>query len=326
MHVLMVIQSHADSSARVRALAWRGALSAMHIESSVAEAAPGRRARAELIWRAGAADVVFLQRKLLNRWDLRNLRKAAKTLVFDFDDAIFIKDDPAGARRSRTREARFGRAAALADRIIAGNAYLAGCVPERSRDKVTVIPSVADTTVYAPRSAARNETPLTVGWLGSRSTLPYLESVAAPLARVQKATGCRVVVVADRAPRMDAVDVEFHPWTLATEVGEVQAMDIGIMPLPDSPWTRGKCGYKLILYLSCAVPVVADAVGVNNSIVRHGHTGLLVRTEDEWERALLRLLRDEDMRRRFGRRGRADMIENYSLYAWAQRFVEVVAK
>lgn len=324
MHVLMVIQSHADSSGRVRALAWRGALSAMHIESSVTEAAPGRRARAELIWRSGAADVVFVQRKLFNRWDLRNLRKAAKTLVFDFDDAIFIKDDSAGARRSATRAARFNLTVTLADRIIAGNAYLADQVPERFREKVTVIPSVADTDVYVP-AADRPSTPLTVGWLGSASTLRYLEAIAAPLARVQEATGCRVLVVADRAPQMDTVDVEFHPWTLATEVEEVQAMDVGIMPLPDSPWTRGKCGYKLVLYLACGVPVVADAVGVNNSIVRHGHTGLLVRNEDEWERALLRLLRNGELRQSFAERGRADMIEDYSLYAWAERFVEVVA-
>jgi len=298
----------------------------MHVDSSVAEAAPGRRAREDLICRAGAADVVFVQRKLFSRWDLRRLRQAAKTLIFDFDDAIFMKDDSAGAGRSRTREARFGRTTVLADRIIAGNSYLAGCVPERSREKVTVIPSVADTIVYAPRSAARGEAPLTVGWLGSGSTLPYLESVAAPLARVQKATGCRVLVVADRAPEIDGVNVDFHPWTLATEVQEIRAMDVGIMPLPDSAWTRGKCGYKLILYLSCGVPVIADAVGVNNTIVRHGQTGLLVRTEDEWERALLRLLRDQDMRRTFGPRGRIDMIEDYSLYAWAEDFVKTVAE
>lgn len=326
MKVLMVIQSRADASARVRALAWRRTLDAMQIESAVAEAAPGRRERGELVRQAGAADVVFVQRKLFNRWDMRSLRKAAKRLVFDFDDAIFMRDDHSGTKRSATRATRFNLAVDLADTIIAGNAYLAEHVPARFRDKVMVIPSVADTGVYTPASDERPSTPPTVGWIGSASTLPYLEAVAAPLARVQDAARCRVVVVADRAPDMPGVEVEFHSWSLEKEVDEIRAMDVGIMPLPDSPWTRGKCGYKLILYLACGVPAVASPVGVNADVIAHEQSGFLAGDDGEWEQALLQVLRDAHLRKQFGERGRADMIEQYSIDAWKERFLEAVSQ
>ena len=324
MKLLMVIQSYSDASARVRALAYRDALGEAGVDSSVAEALPGRSARRALFSQAREADVVFVQRKLFNGWDLLALRRAAKRLIFDFDDAISLKDDISGARRSWTRLGRFRRTAALADAIVAGNRYLADNIPEQHRGKVTVIPSVADTDQYRPDAIRRGSEPPVVGWIGSRSTLPYLEDLAGVLGRVQKATGCRVVAVADQPPGMPGVDLEFHPWAGDKEVDEINAMDVGLMPLPDTPWTRGKCGYKLLLYLACAVPAAASPVGVNSQIVKDNETGILCADEDEWERKLKELVADRELRAALGKRGREHVAQNYSLRMWRHRLVDVV--
>ena len=325
MHLLFVIQSHEDASARVRALQYAPALEKAGISCSVVAAHRGDPERATLLEQARQADVVFLQRRLLNGWDFRALRRASRRLVFDFDDAISIKDDLAGARRSATRAARFRRSVLHADRVIAGNAHLAAQVPSRARRKVTVIPSVTDTARWRPEPRGPSSGPPTIGWLGSASTLPYFEALGAPLARVQHATGCRVVVVADRAPATPGVDVDFHPWQMNHEVAELNAMDVGLMPLPDSPWTRGKCGYKLILYLACGVPAVASPVGVNPDIVRHGETGLLADDPDDWVATLEQLLADRALRQRLGQSGREHVEQHYSLQAWQDAFVRVVS-
>ncbi len=241
-----------------------------------------------------------------------------KPIVYDFDDAIFHMYDlhPSGAVR-RLLGTKLAPLLSGAAAAIGGNAYLRDYAARYCANAVE-IPTVVDTDAYLP-APRRTDANAVVGWIGSPSTWRYVAPLVPPLCAALAASGSRFRVVgagpgAEGIPGMDAIT-----WDEATEIEEVQAMDIGIMPLPDDPWARGKCGYKLIQYMACGLPVVASPVGVNREIVTHGVTGFLVETTDEWIAALVRLIGDPKLRRRMGDAGRAHIERHYSLRSQVPR-------
>jgi glycosyltransferase involved in cell wall biosynthesis len=166
---------------------------------------------------------------------------------------------------------------------------------------------------------------VTIGWIGSPSTWPNVLPLLPLLTELARSHGVRVRVVgAGQAAARDRFDgLDLVDWSEAGEVGDVQAMDIGIMPLADQPFERGKSGYKLVQYLACGLPVVASPVGVNCEIVRED-VGFLATTEDEWRAALTTLIADAELRRRLGSAGRAKAESAYSLASQTPRLVEVL--
>lgn len=288
----------------------------------------GHLRRAAEVLRGGREDVVFVHRSAAmgpGLWWERLLARD-RPLVYDFDDAIWIRDVSAANRRFAWLKptSKVDRLAARAELVLAGNEYLADHA-RRHNDRVVVFPTTIDTDRYRPRAATVGEQ-VVIGWSGSRSTLAHLRTALDALEVVHRRFGDRVrfEVVGDRPLEDSPVPVGFVPWSAAGEVDALHRFDIGIMPLPDTPWTRGKCGCKGLQYMGCAIPAVLSPVGVNRDIVTDGHDGLLASTTDEWVERLSALVSDADLRHRIGAEGRRTVAERYSVDATGDRFVELL--
>lgn len=263
----------------------------------------------------GEYDVVWLEYEAfpwLPAWAEEWLAWRGIPYVVDYDDAIFHRYDlhrNALVRLALGRKIdRVMRHAAL---VLAGNSYLAERAQRVGARRVEYLPTSVDVERYRQRSNTAGEQ-ITVGWIGTPVTARYLYDVADVLAKLQRETGVRVVLVgAGKAEVRFPCDV--RPWSEATEVADLQTFDIGIMPLPDTSWERGKCGYKLIQYMACGKPVVASPVGVNQSIVAQGINGFLAQEPAEWEQALRALIADPALRERMGQAGRRRVEEEFSV-------------
>jgi glycosyltransferase involved in cell wall biosynthesis len=248
---------------------------------------------------------------------------ANRPVIVDFDDAIFHMYD---AHRFSLVRHLLGRKLEplmrTATAITAGNAYLAEYA-RRFNDQVAVIPTVVDTDTYLP--AVRTEgVPPVVGWIGSPSTWRYAEEALPALLPVIAAHDARFVAVGAGPKANRWSQVESVEWAEESEIAAVQAMDIGIMPLPDEKWARGKCGYKLIQYMGCGLPTIASPVGVNADIVADGVTGFLAIEPAAWADRLDTLLTNPALRARMGAAGRARVVERYSLASQGPRLLEIV--
>jgi glycosyltransferase involved in cell wall biosynthesis len=324
---LLVLCGDADGPvARTRALAYRLPLARAGVVLEVATWPTGFLARRAVLARAAEFGNVWVLARLLNVADVRRLRARVKRLLFDFDDALPLHDSRRHASRSWTRRRRFRAVLRAADAVSAGNAHLADLAAEEGVAAV-VLPTVVpcDDAPPAPEPAPP---PHVIGWIGSRATLPYLRGATVPLAAVV-ATGMpfRLRVVADGVPVMPpGIPVEGVPWTAAGEGPAIDGMQVGIAPLPDDAWTRGKCGLKVLQMLSRGRPVVASAVGVQREQVRHGVTGFLAATPEDWLTHLTTLLTDPALRRRMGEAAKRDVRAHWSVPAWEDRVVAHVTK
>ena len=252
--------------------------------------------------------------------------RSGTPLLYDFDDAFFQPYDE--HRNPLVRALLGGKLVPLiegAAAVCAGNPYL-GDYAGRHNEATHILPTVVDVEQYRP--APHAEQPLTIGWIGSPSTWPFVRPYLPLLGALCRDHGARFVAVgagsAAQADRFDGMTLE--PWSEAGEIASVQAMDIGIMPLPDEPWARGKSGYKLIQYMACGLPVVASPVGVNADIVEDGVSGFLPAAPEQWREALERLIGDAPLRRDMGRAGRARAVDHYSLQVHAPRLVEIMRR
>lgn len=239
-------------------------------------------------------------------------RLASRPIVYDIDDAIFhMYDAHSSVMIRRLLGGKLRPLVRHAAVCLCGNDYLAHYVTAAG-GRAVVVPTVVDTNHFCP--GPRRETPpLTVGWIGSPSTWRYVEPLLPTLLPAMARLGARFRVVGAGPAARGIVGIDAVEWDEAREVSDLQAMDIGLMPVPDEPWARGKCGYKLIQYMACGVPGIASPVGVNGVIVDHGVDGLLARSPADWVDALEQLARNPDLRARMGERGRVKVVERYSL-------------
>lgn len=244
----------------------------------------------------------------------RSIGLAGAPVILDFDDAIFHGYD----RHANPMVRRFlGRKLVGLMRTafvcICGNAYLQAYAAQHAQ-RTVVVPTVVDTTVYVPPETVAPPERRVVGWIGSPSTWSgHLKPHLPTLLPILRKSGA-VLKVVGAGPDSRGIDgIESVDWSEAAEVPEIQGMDVGIMPLPDDDWARGKCGYKLIQYMACGLPVVASPVGVNSQIVAHGKSGYLADSDLDWSAALARLLADPTMRQSMGRAGRDRVVRHYSL-------------
>jgi glycosyltransferase involved in cell wall biosynthesis len=282
---------------------------------------------------AGAAgfDSVILQRKLLAGWQFYQLRKSARHLVFDFDDAVLYRDsyDPRGPH-CRHRAARFRRTVRGVDTVIAGNDFLADCALRAGAkpERVRVIPTCVDLRAYRPADPVppRQVTGLDLVWIGSSSTLQGLEQRRELWERLgREVPGIRLRVICDRFPSFEAMPVERVAWSQATEAADLAAGEVGISWVPDDLWSRGKCGLKVLQYQAAGLPVITNPVGVHAEMVVPGVSGFLAAGDDEWVDAARRLAADPLLRRRMGAEARASVESGYSVAAWSETFVASVA-
>ncbi|TXC69497.1 glycosyltransferase [Bradymonadales bacterium TMQ1] len=275
-------------------------------------------------WALSAAeyDVVFLQRLALPFSGAPEALAAARNprAIFDVDDAIFRGpdggEDPRGARA-------FEQACRSVAHVICGNEYIGAHVP--AGVPTSVIPTVVDTQRFRP-PAHRPGGPVVVGWMGTRSNFKSLELAAPLLKRLveeREDVVVRLISNGEFLPLKGVERVEQRPWSAQREVAELQGFDVGIMPLPENAVTRGKCGFKLLLYMACGVPVVASAVGANRTILEGSRAGVLAETMRDFETGLRELIDSSQLRVRMGRRGRRRVEEQYSVEAVIERYVAI---
>lgn len=274
------------------------------------------------------ADAVILQRKLLPRWAVALLRRRVRHLIFDYDDAVWLRDSysPAGFDDPK-RLRRFKATVAACDLVVAGNEFLASAARQHtSADRVAIIPTCVEPADY-PTVTRPARAGVQLVWVGSHSTLRGLERFTPTLSTIGRAVpGVRLKLVCDRFIRVPDLPVDECPWHAGTEAAEIASADIGIGWVPDDPWSRGKCGLKLLQYHAAGLPVVANPVGVQAEIVRDGETGYLATTSEDWVAAVARLAADMELRRQLGLAGQRQLGEHYSVAAGARMWLVALTR
>jgi len=270
---------------------------------------------------------VIVQRRLLAGWQRTLLRRATRRLLFDFDDAMFLRDSYAArGLHDRRRLRRFAGMVRCADAVIAGNTFLAEQAAEWTDERsIQVIPTCVDPERYPLAEPSRQGDGVELVWVGSSSTLRGLQAIAPLLEKIgRNVPGVRLKLLCDRFLTLRHLPVLPVPWTEANEATEIARADIGISWLPDDAWSRGKCGLKVLQYLAAGLPVIANPVGVQIEMVRHGETGILARMPEQWIEAVRRLAEDVELRRRMGRAGRRLVETRYSVAVGAARWIRVL--
>jgi glycosyltransferase involved in cell wall biosynthesis len=277
--------------------------------------------------RAKAYDLIWLEKELfpyLPAYAEYFLKVLGFPYVVDYDDALFHRYDN---HRWWVVRTVLGRKIDMVMRhatlVIAGNEYLAQRARAARKQGVAVVPTVVDLDRYV-KTKSKETHHLTIGWIGSPTTSRYLTQIAPVLTSVAIDQNVRIVAVGAAQDDLKGLPIDVWDWSEATEVESIRSFDIGIMPLPDEPWERGKCGYKLIQYMACCKPVVASPMGVNCEIVEHGVNGFLVSTQEEWIESFRLLKADPKLRRRMGEAGYQKVVKKYSLQVTAPRLAELL--
>lgn len=275
-------------------------------------------------------DVIFIQRVMMPKIIGRALKRINSNIVFDFDDAIFAIESDERNLINRLRVSRNRQCLpfmlSISKIAILENEYNRRFAQQYIKD-IRIITGPIDTERYQPKnknvSGGRSEN-ITIGWIGSASTTMYLDSLKSVFKALFKKYKCTLKLIGAANFDIPDINIVHIKWDLNTEVRQLCSFDIGIMPLPDDEWTRGKGGYKLLQYLAMGIPAVSTPVGINNEIIQDGVNGFLVNSEKEWIEKLSVLIENDDIRERFGSSGRRLVEERYSVKASAPRLLEVL--
>jgi glycosyltransferase involved in cell wall biosynthesis len=255
----------------------------------------------------------------------RTLARRGHPLIYDFDDAIF-RLHTSGNNRAAAWLKQPGKTATLcriSDRVVVGNSYLAEWASLHN-DRVTVVPTSIDTDRCRPRDPSITNRRVVVGWTGSSTSQTYLEAFA-PMLRTLLTTGdLKLRVLSTREPDLPGVPHEWRRWTPANEDEEIASFDIGIMPMPDEEWAKGKCALKALQYMAAGVATVASGIGANREVIEHGKNGLLASSTEEWLCAIRSLVRDASLRRQLGAAGRCIVEAGYSMRSSAGKLETVI--
>ena len=312
-------------SSRVRVLNLLDGLKEHDIESEVIKYPSGFLDKIRLFKRCKEFDAVYLQKRLLAPVDVLLLRCNSAFLVFDFDDAIYCRHESTQIDKNANRYQKFKSIDSRADLIIAGNNVLKKVASEFN-DNIEIIPSAVFVKDIPKKNYSFQSEKLIIGWVGSSVNLSYLKLLAPVLRRLTKKYPIQLRIICDVRLDIDGVDVKFIPWSIDTQDMEIAKFDIGIMPLADSLYASGKCGYKALQYMAAAVPAVVSDVGVNIDIVQHGSLGEVAKTVDDFYPALEKLLLSAADRKLKGEASRLEVIENYSIKAVSCSLATILKK
>lgn len=273
-------------------------------------------------------DVAFLYREAfpLGPAVLDTYLEGHVPVVYDFDDAIFLGDtsDANSIIAKLKMPQKIQRIIAGATITTVGNAYLASYAKTFS-DSVRVLPTTIDVDKYRPPEEPSPGSLVRIGWSGSKTTSAHLDTIRPVLIRALSELPIELRLIGDPDFRLpDSERVMVKAWDPRTEIQDISAFDIGLMPLPDDEWSRGKCGLKALQYMALGVPPIVAPVGVNTDIVSNGKNGLVAQSEDEWLTAIEQLVADEPLRRELGAAARETVEQHYSGQQWAQIFLNTL--
>jgi len=284
--------------------------------------------RAALLSKLTNYDVIYLHREaaLLGPAVFERLiHRSGVPIVFDFDDAIFLSyKSPSNGYLSYLKFAGKTKTnCRLAAHVMVGNPYLAEYARQFNQN-VSIIPTTIDTDKYKPVNIEDSSGPVVIGWTGSHSTVQHLDTLRSALAKLAQRESIRLRVIGTPNYQIEGVEFETIMWRSETEVEDLSAVDIGIMPLPDDNWARGKCGAKALQFMAMGIPTVCSPVGVNTDIIQDNENGLIANSEDEWIEKLSLLIRSRELRARLGKAGRQTIEQRFSAAVQAPRVYEVL--
>jgi len=271
-------------------------------------------------------DLVFIQKEMfphlidLPEWILA---RTGIRYVVDLDDAIHLMYEGARGWRRALRH-KLPRVLAGASLVLAGNRYLESYA-RRFTSRVVLFPTVVDTRRFSPAPARSGADASVVGWIGTPETAPYLQALLPALAAVARETPVTLFVIGADAPSLSGVPTRAKAWSESEEVDDLHAMDIGVMPLADDEWSKGKCALKLLQYMGAGIPAVTSPCGSAPDIVVDGESGYFARTDDEWRERIALLATSEARRRTIAARARQVVETRYSLDVWGPRFAGALA-
>lgn len=291
--------------------------------------AKGYVSRISRLLRSRSYDLVWIEKEALPFFPGR-LEQLLLTrgipYVLDYDDAVFHGLEQKGLTAKLKQlllRGKFDRIMQNSACVVAGNPYIGDFARKAGSPRVEIVPTVVDLRKYEPASQA-NTQEVRVGWIGTPVTARYLEIVRDIAASREDDDHVKFVFIGSGDVSWGLSNVEILPWAASTEADDLRLLSIGIMPLVDSPFERGKCGLKLLQYMAAGLPVIASPVGVNSDIVEHGVNGFLAETPDDWDRAIQLLSGNAQMRAGFGQAGRLKVEQHYSLEQTAPRLRDIL--
>lgn len=275
-------------------------------------------------------DYIFVQREALVTGACFYEKKAARSqakLIFDFDDAIWMQHVSEGNKKfsflKDTHKTR--KLIELADCVLAGNTYLQEYALQFNPNSI-LFPTIVDTQKYYRTEETLDKEYVCIGWSGSFSTFEHFRYLEPVLQQIYTKYGAKIKIKVIGAPQVAlSFPVVFTEWKEETEVQELAEFDIGVMPLDESDWNKGKCGLKGLLYMSMGIPAVLSPVGVSQEIVSDGMDGFLAKDENDWFRILCELIESKSLRDEIGQKGRTKVVERYSLNSQKNELLKILA-
>ena len=273
-------------------------------------------------------DIIFIFRDALMTgsafFEKRFAGSRAK-IIFDFDDAIWIQGvSEANKKLSFLKDAgKTGTIIKLSDMIFAGNQYLKDYAAQFNKN-IVIVPTTIDTGIYVSQKKETGVQTVCIGWSGSFSTIQHFALAIPALKRVKEKLGSKVKfkIIGDASYYCAELETQGLAWNGATEIADLSEIDIGVMPLPDDEWAKGKCGLKGLQYMALGIPTLMSPVGVNSEIIQHGVNGYLPSTEDEWVDIISKLVESKECRLKIGNAGRQTVVDKYSVEAWKGKYLE----
>jgi glycosyltransferase involved in cell wall biosynthesis len=273
-------------------------------------------------------DIVFVQREAVmigSTFFERHIRKSRAKFIFDFDDSIWLMDTSEGNKKFEWMKnpEKTARNIRYADMVFAGNAYLADYARHYNKN-TKIIPTTIDTEIYKPQPKNGEAKTITIGWSGSITTIKHFEFALDFLKEIKSKFGhtISIKVIGDGSYINEELDIKGLPWMASKELDDLNSFDIGIMPLPDDEWAKGKCGLKGLQYMALEIPTIMSPVGVNTEIIQHGKNGFLASTTKEWVECITQLIENPALRHSMGKAARQTVLEKYSVKAQEQNYLQ----
>ncbi|MGC2423713.1 MAG: glycosyltransferase family 4 protein [Nitrospirota bacterium] len=319
--IAFVVHKESDPSSRHRILPLYQEMCARGHKCLYLPVPSGAIGRLRLYLKIAGSDIVILHRKLLKPFEIAILSRICRNILYDFDDAVMYAEKRCSRPGDKSLR-KFRKVVASADAVVAGNSFLAEEARKAGKEPV-ILSTPVDTAKYSPGDKKAEE--VKIGWIGMEGNLFYLKALAPVFQNLaRKFSYVSLSVVCSDFPDIEGIKINKRIWSTENELEFLREMDIGLMPLTDDIWSRGKCGFKILQYFSVGVPAVASPVGINCEIIKDGVNGFLAGNPDEWEARLAELIADASLRKKMGAEGRKTVAERYSREGYLKEYISLI--